>query len=136
MGTLHISQNLKIKQTLSQKMIQSVGLLQMNSQELSEYISELSLENPMIELASEAPADEQEMRLRKLEWLAGLDEQNRAYIIYPVKDIAEDLKISLRKAIDYLTELENFGLIEKKQRGQGKPSIIYVKNFIYQDPKG
>jgi predicted transcriptional regulator len=65
-----------------------------------------------------------------------LDEQNRAYIIYPVKDIAEDLKISLRKAIDYLTELENFGLIEKKQRGQGKPSIIYVKNFIYQDPKG
>ena len=79
MGALNISQNLKIKQMLSQKMIQSVGLLQMNSQELSEYISELSLENPMVELESEAPADEQEMRLRKLEWLAGLDEQNRAY---------------------------------------------------------
>ena len=36
MSALNISQNLKIKQTLSQKMIQSVGLLQMNSQELSE----------------------------------------------------------------------------------------------------
>lgn len=66
MSALNISQNLKIKQTLSQKMIQSVGLLQMNSQELSEYISELSLENPMVELESEAPADEQEMRIRKL----------------------------------------------------------------------
>ena len=65
MSALNISQNLKIKQTLSQKMIQSVGLLQMNSQELSEYISELSLENPMVELESEAPADEQEMRIRK-----------------------------------------------------------------------
>ena len=66
MSALNISQNLKIKQTLSQKMNQSVGLLQMNSQELSEYISELSLENPMVELESEAPADEQEMRIRKL----------------------------------------------------------------------
>ena len=66
MSALNISQNLKIKQTLSQKMIQSVGLLQMNSQELSDYISELSLENPMVELESEAPADEQEMRIRKL----------------------------------------------------------------------
>ena len=86
MGALNISQNLKIKQMLSQKMIQSVGLLQMNSQELSEYISELSLENPMVELESEAPADEQEMRLRKLEWLAGLDEQNRAYYNYDRED--------------------------------------------------
>ena len=86
MSALNISQNLKIKQTLSQKMIQSVGLLQMNSQELSEYISELSLENPMVELESEAPADEQEMRIRKLEWLAGLDEQNRAYYNYDRED--------------------------------------------------
>ena len=30
MSALNISQNLKIKQTLSQKMIQSVGLLQMS----------------------------------------------------------------------------------------------------------
>lgn len=59
-----------------------------------------------------------------------LDEQNRAYIIYPIKEIAEDLSISQRKTSDYLSELEQFGLIEKKQRGQGKPSILYVKNFV------
>lgn len=62
-----------------------------------------------------------------------LDEQNRAYIIYPIKEIAEDLSISQRKTSDYLSELEQFGLIEKKQRGQGKPSILYVKNFVYEN---
>ena len=56
-----------------------------------------------------------------------MDEQNRAYIIYPIKEIAEDLSISQRKTSDYLSELEQFGLIEKKQRGQGKPSILYVR---------
>ena len=39
MSSLQISQSPKIKQMLSQKMIQSVELLQMNSQELSEYLS-------------------------------------------------------------------------------------------------
>ena len=86
MNELHITQNLKIKQTLSQKMIQSVGILQMNAQELAEYVSALSLENPMVELENEITADEQEMRLRKLEWLAGMDEQNRVYYNYDHED--------------------------------------------------
>ena len=58
-----------------------------------------------------------------------LDDQNRAFIVYPVTEISEDLGVSKKKAIESLTELENIGLIEKKQRGQGKPNIIYVKNF-------
>jgi predicted transcriptional regulator len=33
------------------------------------------------------------------------------------------------KAIKLLRELEKFGLIERKRRGQGKPSLVYVKNF-------
>ena len=28
-----------------------------------------------------------------------------------------------------LRELEKFGLIERKRRGQGKPSLVYVENF-------
>ena len=84
--SLQISQSVKLKQTLSQKMIQSVSILQMNAQELSDYITELSLENPMIDLIREAPADADEMRLRKLEWLSGLDEQNRAYYKYDRED--------------------------------------------------
>ena len=33
------------------------------------------------------------------------------------------------KATKLLRELENFGLIERKRRGLGKPSLVYVKNF-------
>ena len=33
------------------------------------------------------------------------------------------------KATKLLRELEKFGLIERKRRGQGKPSLVYVKNF-------
>ena len=62
----------------------------------------------------------------KNEWL---DEQNRAYILYPIADIMEEYRVSKRKAIDTLAELEKKGLIEKKQRGMGQPSIIYVKKF-------
>lgn len=32
--------------------------------------------------------------------------------------------------MDYLIELEAFGLVEKKKRGFGLPSIIYVKSFM------
>ena len=37
---------------------------------------------------------------------------------------------SKKKAMDYLTELEKIGLIEKKKRGFGLPNIIYVKSFM------
>ena len=87
--SLHISQNVKLGQTISQKMIQSVKILQMNAQELSDFISELSLENPMVELSPESFSDADEMRLRKLEWLSNLDEQNRAFYKYDRED-AED----------------------------------------------
>jgi hypothetical protein len=58
-----------------------------------------------------------------------LDEQNRAYVIYPIKEMADDLGASPRKTSDCLAELERIGLVEKRHQGQGKPDIIYVKNF-------
>lgn len=60
------------------------------------------------------------------------DEENRVYIIYQISEIQTDLGFSKRKAIDYLAELENFGLVQKKKRGFGLPSIIYVKSFLIQ----
>lgn len=47
------------------------------------------------------------------------DEQNRVYIIYQISEIQEDLGFSKKKAIDYLTELEHFGLVEKREEVAG-----------------
>lgn len=60
------------------------------------------------------------------------DEQNRAYVIYTIEQIAEDLNCGRDKAIHVLSELDQkkgIGLVEKVRRGLGKPDIIYVKNF-------
>ena len=59
-----------------------------------------------------------------------LDEENKVYIIYQITEIQSDLGFSKKKAMDYLTELEKIGLIEKKKRGFGLPNIIYVKSFM------
>ena len=60
------------------------------------------------------------------------DEENRAYIIYTIDSIMEDLGCGKDKAVKILAELDSvkgIGLVEKVRRGLGKPAIIYVKNF-------
>ena len=58
---------------------------------------------------------------RKNSWF---DEQNRVFIIYQIGEIQEDLGFSKKKAMELLSELENFGLLEKKRRGHGLPNIL------------
>lgn len=58
------------------------------------------------------------------------DSENKVYIIYQIAEIQEDLGFTKKKAIEYLGELEKFGLVEKKRRGLGLPSILYVKSFL------
>ena len=61
------------------------------------------------------------------------DDFGRVYIYYTVKEIQEDLCCGHEKAGHLLHELDNergIGLIERVKRGQGKPTIIYVKQFI------
>ena len=58
------------------------------------------------------------------------DDENRVYIIYQIGEIQEDLGLTKRKAMDLLSELEDFGLLEKKRRGHGLPNILYVKSFM------
>lgn len=61
-----------------------------------------------------------------------LDEGNRAYIIYTVENIMEDLGCAKGTCVKIMKELDGekgIGLIEKKRRGLGRPDIIYVKNF-------
>ena len=65
-----------------------------------------------------------------------LDEQGRVFIIYTIKSIQRDLHCGNKKAVKLLKELETFGLIEKEIQGQGKPMLIYVKDFFGPLSKG
>ena len=62
----------------------------------------------------------------KNEWF---DKQGRVFIIFTIEDVKRALCCADNKATKLLRELENFGLIERKRRGLGKPSLVYVKNF-------
>lgn len=80
------------KTILSQKMIQSAEILQMDVQELVTYVQQQALENPLIDMDEmekgisgsiygdgEAGQAEKDEFRRKLEWLNRMDEQNRIY---------------------------------------------------------
>ena len=64
-----------------------------------------------------------------------LDEQGRVYIIYTVREVQESLCCAEHKAVKLLRELEDIDLIERKRRGLGRPSLIYVKDFSSGLPK-
>ena len=61
-----------------------------------------------------------------------IDDKNRVFIIYPLLHIQQELDISKKKAVAILSELEEIGLIERIIRGQGLPSIIYIKSFLLE----
>ena len=64
------------------------------------------------------------------------DELDRVYIYYTVEEITEDLCCGHNKAVRLLAELDTkgVGLIERKKQGQGKPTMIYVKQFVETAP--
>lgn len=63
------------------------------------------------------------------------DEQGRVFIIFTIEDVKRVLYCADNKATNLLRELEKFGLIERKRRGLGKPSLVYVKNFSSESSK-
>ncbi len=68
-------------QSLSPQVIQSLEVLQMNTLELVDYVRELALENPVIELAppEAPPAPEPSRAAQQMEWLESTDRQNLWY---------------------------------------------------------
>lgn len=76
-------------QTLSNKMIESLQVLQMSRFELSQRLEELYAENPLLELEGAEPSVQNES-LRKLEWLSRFDEQNAAYLRQEADDEEDD----------------------------------------------
>ena len=68
----------------------------------------------------------------KNEWF---DKKGRVFIIFTIEDVKRTLRCADDKATRLLRELEEFGLIERKRRGQGKPCLVYVKNFSAESSK-
>lgn len=71
------------------------------------------------------------------------DELGRVYIFYSLEEVMADLNCGHDKAVKMLAELDTvkgIGLIERVKQGQGRPTIIYVKQFttkaipLYQQP--
>ena len=68
----------------------------------------------------------------KNEWF---DKKGRVFIIFTIEDVKRTLRCADNKATRLLRELEEFGLIERKRRGQGKLCLVYVKNFSAESSK-
>ena len=69
----------------------------------------------------------------KNQWI---DAEGKVYINFSVENIQEYMGCSKNKAVAILKELDSdggIGLVEKKRQGQGKPTIIYVKNFASRE---
>lgn len=64
-----------------------------------------------------------------------VDEHGRVYIIYTVREVQESLCCAEHKVVKLFRELEQADLVERKRRGLGRPSLIYVKNFSSGLPK-
>ncbi len=64
-----------------------------------------------------------------------LDEQNRVFIIFTIEDVKRALCCADNKTTKLLRELEDIDLVERKRRGPGRPSLIYVKDFSSGLPK-
>jgi len=58
------------------------------------------------------------------------DDEGRVYVYMTISSIEYSFCCAHQKACGLLNELEEFGLIERVRQGQGKPTRIYVKNFV------
>ena len=85
---MDLSYRVEQKQILSQKMIQSASILQMNAVELKEYIENAALENPVIDLEEKKPEESEDRKLKEYQWLNTLSSSN--YASYPTSDSEDD----------------------------------------------
>lgn len=89
------------KQLVTQQLIQSVSILEMNALQLESCIQQLALENPLLDFSDsgencsvqQQELSQQEELLRKTEWLSSADRQNR---VYYEEDIAERTEENLQ----------------------------------------
>ena len=132
---IELNQKQTQKQILSQRMIQSVEILQMSALELSDYIKEAALENPMMELAHHETEMEVKEQLKKLEWLSRSDEQNKAYYSYDQEEQERDrMDLLGKRESETLSEALHLQLIGKGYTDREMEIFDYLIHCL--DSKG
>ena len=63
-----------------------------------------------------------------------MDDKGRVYIYFTLEDAMNMMDCGHNKAVKLFADLDSIGLIERKKQGQGRPTLIYVKNFILPPP--
>ena len=58
------------------------------------------------------------------------DENGQVYVYFTIETVMEYMGCGHDKAGKLFLQLENVNLIKRYKQGQGKPTKIYVKNFI------
>ena len=64
------------------------------------------------------------------EGLPKYDEQNRVYILYPLRKLEEDIGFSRHTVIDCMKELEDIGLILHKKTNKEARQCVKKRQFI------
>ena len=59
-----------------------------------------------------------------------MDSDRRVYIYFTQDDAMQMMNCGHNKVVRLFAELDGTGLIERKKQGQGRPTRIYVKNFV------
>lgn len=62
-----------------------------------------------------------------------IDKDNHAYISMKITTISKMVECSEKKCSQLLTQLEEIGLIKRIPQGFGRPSLLYVMNFIEKE---
>ncbi len=77
---MNIEINLNQKMSLSPQMQQSMEILHMSTLELMDYVKQLAVENPVVELEDQPfKNDRSEVLRKKLEWLDSVNQEYRVY---------------------------------------------------------
>ncbi|MGE4282604.1 MAG: RNA polymerase factor sigma-54 [Clostridia bacterium] len=120
---ISISNNIEVTQKVvaTPQLQQFVKILQMNHQELSNYIEQQALDNPIIETEVDYDDLENHQKLqKKLEWLEDSDEENRVY--YQTLEDKESFDFSLTskayESLEYhlLSQLELLSMPSKRYK--------------------
>ena len=79
------------QQQVSQKLIQSVNILQMSAEELDGWLAEMSLGNSVMELTKKQPEEYGQKNAEKYQWISSHDEQNR-YLYQKIETDEDDMQ--------------------------------------------